>query len=85
VILYHSEQQRAMAEKSKRDTEASGLWPRPIVTEISPFTTFYKAENYHQNYYRDNPYQPYCLAIIDPKIKKLRKEFQAKLKDALHR
>ncbi len=74
-----------MAEKSKQDTEASGLWPRPIVTEISPLTTFYKAEDYHQNYYRDNPYQPYCLAIIDPKIKKLRKEFQAKLKDALHR
>ena len=85
VILYHSEQQRAIAEQSKHDTEASGLWPRPIVTEISPFTTFYKAEGYHQNYYRDNPYQPYCRAIIDPKIKKLRKEFQAKLKDALQR
>ena len=84
VILYHSEQQRVIAEQSKRATDASGLWPNPIVTEISPCTTFYKAENYHQNYYRDNPYQPYCLAIIDPKIKKLRKELQAKLKDALH-
>src|ERR687886_1815026 len=75
IILYHNEQQRVVAEKSKRDTDASGLWPRPIVTEISPFTTFYKAEDYHQNYYRDNRYQPYCLAIIDPKIAKLRKEF----------
>ena len=73
IILYHSEQQRAIAEQSKRDTDASGLWPNPIVTEISPFTTFYKAEDYHQNFYRDNPYQPYCLAIIDPKISKLRK------------
>ena len=82
VILYHSEQQRAIAEQSKRDTDASRLWPNPIVTEISPFTTFYKAEDYHQNFYRDNPYQPYCRAIIDPKITKLRKEFQAKLKDA---
>jgi len=85
IILYHSEQQRTIAEKSKRDTDASGLWSNPIVTEISPFTTFYKAEDYHQNFYRDNPYQPYCRAIIDPKMTKLRKEFRAKLKDASHR
>ena len=84
VILYHSEQQRVVAEQSKRDTDASGLWPNPIVTEISPYTTFYEAENYHQNYYRDNPYQPYCRMIIDPKITKLRKELQAQLKDASH-
>ena len=82
IILYHSERQRVLAEQSKRDTDASGLWPNPIVTEISPFTAFYKAEDYHQNFYRDNPYQPYCLAIIDPKIAKLRKEFRAKLKEA---
>jgi peptide-methionine (S)-S-oxide reductase len=81
IILYHTEQQRALAEQSKRDTDASGLWPHPIVTEISPFTTFYKAEDYHQNFYRDNPYQPYCLAIIDPKIRKLRKELREKLKN----
>jgi peptide-methionine (S)-S-oxide reductase len=81
IILYHIEQQRAIAEQSKRDTDASGLWPNPIVTEISPFTTFYKAEDYHQNFYRDNPYQPYCLAIIDPKIRKLRKEWREKLKN----
>jgi peptide-methionine (S)-S-oxide reductase len=85
IILYHSEQQRASAEKSKRDTDASGLWPNPIVTEISPLTTFYNAEDYHQNYYRDNPYQPYCRAIIDPKISKLRKEFREKLKQPLPR
>jgi peptide-methionine (S)-S-oxide reductase len=85
IILYHSEQQRAIAEQSKRDTDASGLWPHPIVTEISPFTTFYKAEDYHQNFYRDNPYQPYCLAIIDPKIRKLRKELREKLKNTSSR
>ena len=85
IILYHSEQQRTIAEKSKRDTDASGLWPNPIVTEISLITTIYKAEDYHQNFYRDNPYQPYCLAIIDPKMTKLRKELGAKLKDASHR
>jgi peptide-methionine (S)-S-oxide reductase len=84
IILYHNEQQRVSAEKSKRETDASGLWPKPIVTEISPFTTFYKAEEYHQNFYRDNPYQPYCLAIIDPKISKLRKEFREKLKKTSH-
>jgi len=83
VIFYHSEHQKTIAEQSKRDTDASGLWPNPIVTEISPATTFYKAEDSHQNYYRDNPYQPYCVAIIDPKITKLRKEFRAKLKDAI--
>jgi len=85
IILYHSEQQRTIAEKSKRDTDASGLWPNPIVTEISLITTIYKAEDYHQNFYRDNPYQPYCRAIIDPKMTKLRKELGAKLKDASHR
>jgi len=85
AIFYHSEQQRAIAEQSKRETDALRLWPNPIVTEISPFTTFYKAEEYHQNYYRDNPYQPYCIAIIDPKMKKLRKEFTAKLKSSAHR
>jgi len=85
IILYHSEQQRAIAEQSKCDTDASGFWPHPIVTEISPFTTFYKAEDYHQNFYRDNPYQPYCLAIIDPKIRKLRKELREKLKNTSSR
>ena len=82
VIFYHDEQQQVTAEKSKRDTRYSGLWPRPIVTEISPLTTFYKAEDYHQNYYRSNPYQPYCMAIIDPKLKKFRKECRDKLSDA---
>jgi peptide-methionine (S)-S-oxide reductase len=79
AIFYHSEQQREIAEKSKGETDASGLWPNPIVTEITPFTNFYAAEDYHQNFYRANPYQPYCTFMIDPKMRKFRKEFQDKL------
>lgn len=79
VIMYHAEQQRQVAETSKRETEAAKVWPAPIVTEITPATTFYAAEEYHQNYYRSNPYQPYCRAIIDPKMQKLRKEMRDKL------
>ena len=80
IILYHDETQKAIAEKSKREAGASGLWPNPIVTEIAPLGEFYKAEAYHQDYYRSNPYQPYCRAVIDPKVRKFRKEFQERLK-----
>jgi peptide-methionine (S)-S-oxide reductase len=81
AIFYHDDGQRAVAEKSKREAQAAGLWPNPIVTEIVPFTNFYEAEDYHQNYYRDNPDQGYCRMVIDPKIRKFHKEFQAKLKE----
>jgi peptide-methionine (S)-S-oxide reductase len=80
VILYHDEAQRAIAEKSKQEADASHLWPNPIVTEIAPLTEFYEAERYHQDFYRSNPAQPYCFVVIDPKLRKLRKEFAAKLK-----
>ena len=80
IILYHDDEQKAVAEKSRRETEAAGLWPNPIVTEIAPLRKFYPAEGYHQNYYRTNPSQPYCQVVIDPKVQKFRKEFQAKLK-----
>lgn len=83
VIFYHTEEQKALAEKSQAETDASGLWHNPIVTEISPFTKFYEAETYHQNYFNQNAYQPYCRAVIDPKVRKFRKEFQTKLKDAM--
>ncbi|MBI1924602.1 peptide-methionine (S)-S-oxide reductase MsrA [Candidatus Poribacteria bacterium] len=85
AIFYHNEAQKAIAEKSKQETEASGLWPNPIVTEIVPFRKFYKAEVYHQNYYRLNPNQPYCTFVIDPKLRKFKKEFQEKLKDSVHK
>ena len=79
VIFYHSNEQRAIAEQSKQETDASGLWPDAIVTEISPYTQFFKAEDYHQNYYQDNPNQPYCMMVISPKMQKFRQEFADKL------
>jgi len=80
AIFYHDEEQRALAECSKRETDASGLWPDPIVTEVSPFTSFYEAESYHQDYYRTNANQPYCMMVIDPKVRKFRAAFKDKLK-----
>ena len=81
VIFYHDEEQKAAAANSKRETDAAGLWEDPIVTEIVPAAKFYAAEEYHQDYYALNPYQPYCQIVIDPKLKKLRKEFGSKLKN----
>lgn len=80
AIFYHSDEQRETAEKSKQQADASHLWPDAIVTEIVPATTFYEAEDYHQNYYRQNPNQPYCYVMIEPKLQKLRKAFLDKLK-----
>ena len=82
AIFYESEDQRIIAEKSKQETDASDLWPNPIVTEIAPLTIFYEGEDYHQNFYRANPYQPYCTFIIDPKMQKFRKDFADQLKAA---
>jgi peptide-methionine (S)-S-oxide reductase len=79
VIFYHNDEQRTIAEQSKQETDASGLWPDPIVTEISPYTQFFKAEDYHQNFYQDNPSQPYCMMVVSPKMQKFRKEFADKL------
>ncbi len=80
VIFTHSDEQSSIAERSRRETDASDLWPDPIVTEISPALAFYPAEDYHQDYYRQNPDQPYCRMVIDPKIRKFRKAFAAKLR-----
>jgi len=80
AVFYHDDRQREIAERSQREADAAGLWPDPIVTEIVPFTSFYPAENYHQDYYRLNRHQPYCRIVIDPKISKLQKAFSDKLK-----
>lgn len=80
VIFYHDEAQREVAEKVKREF-APSLWDDPIVTEISPFSKFYKAEDYHQNYFNDNPGQGYCRIVINPKVQKFRKEFADLLKE----
>ena len=81
AIFYHTDEQRQIAENSKQETNASGLWSNPIVTEITPFTRFYPAEDYHQNFYRDNSGQPYCRVMIDPKIRKLRKDFEDRVNE----
>ncbi len=80
VVFYHNDQQRELAERFKRELDEADVWPNPIVTEISPYRTMYKAEGYHQNYFRANPSQSYCRAIIQPKVDKFRKVFQDKLK-----
>jgi peptide-methionine (S)-S-oxide reductase len=72
VILYASEAQKAAAEKSKKET--AGKFRDPIVTEIVPLTKFYPAENYHQDYFRNNPDAPYCQAVIRPKLEKLKEK-----------
>ena len=80
IILTHDENQRQIAEASKANAEAEGLYPNPIVTEIVSLETFYPAEDYHQNYYKQNRFQPYCMLVIDPKVRKFRKSFKEKLK-----
>jgi peptide-methionine (S)-S-oxide reductase len=79
VILYHDEAQKEVAAEMTRDY-APQIWDSPIVTELIPLDIFYVAEHYHQNYYRDNGFQPYCLFVIRPKVGKFRKQWQAKLK-----
>lgn len=81
VIFYNNEEQRKITEESKQSVDSSGLWNDPIVTEISPLEEFYKAEDYHQNYYNNNSNQLYCSAVITPKLKKFFKEFKHLLKD----
>lgn len=79
AVFYHSDAQRRAAEAYKKELDAAKIWDRPIVTEIVPFKKFYRAESYHQNYYRDNPGQPYCRFVITPKLEKFRKVFKKKL------
>jgi peptide-methionine (S)-S-oxide reductase len=81
VIFYHNEEQKHIAEESKERTDTSGLWDSPIVTEISPLINYYKAEDYHQNYYNTNPSQPYCSIVIVPKLAKFKKDFPHLLKE----
>lgn len=71
IILYRDEAQRMAAEKSKAELEASGYYDRPLVTQIKPLAAFYRAEEYHQDYYAKNPYAGYCQVVIRPKLQKL--------------
>ena len=74
VIFFHNETQEEIAKKSKIDANESGYWDNEIVTEITPLNNYYDAEDYHDNYYNDNPNQPYCLFVIKPKLDKLEKQ-----------
>ncbi len=80
AIFYHNDEQRRGAEEVKKEINDQKIYAAPIVTEITEFENFYKAENYHQNFYRNNKDYPYCKIVIDPKIAKFRKEFLEKLK-----
>lgn len=81
VIFYHNEEQKQLAEKYKSELNASGVFDKPIVTEISPFKKFYPAEDYHQNYYAENSNKPYCLLVIRPKLEKFREVFKSHLQN----
>ncbi|HTL82078.1 MAG TPA: peptide-methionine (S)-S-oxide reductase MsrA [Bacteroidia bacterium] len=80
VIFYHNDAQKAKAEYYKNEMNAKNTWGKPVVTEISPFVAFYKAEDYHQDYYSNNGEQGYCQYVIKPKVEKFREVFKDKLK-----
>ena len=80
AIYYHDEEQKAIAEEVIDDISTAELWENPIVTELNPLEVFYKAEDYHQDYFANNPNQPYCQAVIAPKVVKFRKAYVEKLK-----
>ncbi|MCC9165390.1 peptide-methionine (S)-S-oxide reductase MsrA [Pontibacter harenae] len=80
VIFYHNAEQKQLAEKYKEELEASGAFADPIVTTIEPLPEYYPAEDYHQNYFNQNGFQPYCSFVVRPKVEKFRKVFKNKLK-----
>jgi peptide-methionine (S)-S-oxide reductase len=80
AIFYHSVEQKALAQKTINELTAQEIWPNPIVTEITKLTKFYEAEDYHQEYFKRNPYQGYCQTVVSPKVAKFRKKFANRLK-----
>jgi len=80
AIFYHSAEQQAIAQQVIADLTAAALWPEPIVSEVTPLNAFYPAEDYHQEYFRRNPYQGYCRVVVAPKVAKFRQKYLAKLK-----
>jgi peptide-methionine (S)-S-oxide reductase len=85
AIFYHTDEQKKTAEKVIADITKSALWDDPIVTEVTAFDTFYKAEDYHQNYYKNNPEKSYCSYVIAPKVKKFYKEFGHLIKESVEK
>jgi peptide-methionine (S)-S-oxide reductase len=80
AIFYHTIEQKATAEKVIQELEAEKIWGKPILTELAPFKAFYPAEAYHQEYFKRNPYQGYCMAVIAPKVAKFRQKHLEMLK-----
>ena len=80
AVFYHTPEQRETAKQLIAELDSAHIWDAPIVTEVAPLKTFYPAEDYHQNYFDNNPTQPYCRAIVAPKVAKFRKQFLEKLK-----
>ena len=80
AIFYHDEEQKRVAQDVIREITAEKLWSNPIVTEVAKFEKFYMAEDYHQEYFANNPYQPYCMAVVAPKVLKFRKMYTERLK-----
>jgi peptide-methionine (S)-S-oxide reductase len=80
AIFYHNEGQKKVAEEVIRAITAAGIWDAPIVTELTPFDKFFIAEDYHQEYFKKNPFQGYCRAVIAPKVAKFRHAFAERLK-----
>lgn len=81
AIFYHSEKQKEIAEILKQKLNSANIYPSPVVTEITEFKNFYPAEDYHQDYFANNGSEPYCQAVIRPKMEKFRKVFAQKLKN----
>jgi peptide-methionine (S)-S-oxide reductase len=80
VIFYHSAEQKMIAEESLSAMSVSGTFSDPVVTEIAEFSNFYEAEDYHQDYFENNPNQPYCTFVVKPKVDKFKAKYQDKLK-----
>lgn len=82
VIFYHSPEQKAIAEEVIRDLTTEKVFSDPIVTAVEPASAFYPAEDYHQQYFENHPYQPYCAFVVAPKVQKFRKKFARRVKAA---
>jgi len=80
AIFYHTPEQKETAAQVIAELGAARVWNAPIVTEVTPLAEYYAAENYHQEYYQNNASQPYCRAVIEPKVSKFRKQYLEKLK-----
>jgi peptide-methionine (S)-S-oxide reductase len=81
AIFYHNQEQKSDAEKAIEEIEAAKIWDNPVVTQVIPFEVFYPAEDYHQEYFRNNTGQPYCQIVIAPKVAKFRRQYMSRLKE----